>query len=304
LELRREVKLTVVYLDSFLLINFAFNYLILLASAKLAGEMIHKWRFALAALFGSAYAAFTFFPLLQFFLHPIYKISVALFMILISFGRTRRLLRISAIFLAISCVFCGGIFAIEFLKGKSYMNDGIVYSSLDMKGLLMSAVFCYGIMALFFRRAAMHNVGSGELLKVVFRFNGKTVQLTALQDSGNTLQDPVSGQQILVVEGMRLSSLFPAEWEMSREAMEHPIETMERLALKENGIKFRLLPYRAVGVDCGMLLAVRMDSILVQGESFYNQLVALSPTPVSDGGSYSVLIGCRYVPGKAERVGV
>lgn len=296
--------MTVVYLDSFLLINFAFNYLLLLASAKLAGEMIHKLRFALAAIFGAAYAAFTFFPQLQFFLHPIYKVSIALIMILISFGRTRRLLRISAIFLAISCVFCGGILAIEFLKGNSYMHDGIVYSSLDVKGLLMSAIFCYGILALFFRRAAIHNVGSKELVKVLFHFNEKSVELTALQDSGNTLQDPVSGQQILVVEGSRLISLFPDEWEINREAMEHPIEALERLSRKADRVKFRLLPYRAVGVDCGMLLAVRMDCICVQGEAFHNQLVALSPTPLSDGGGYSVLIGCRYMAGKEERVGV
>jgi len=294
--------LTVVYLDSFLLINFVFNYLLLLASAKLGGELIHKWRFALAALIGSIYAAFTFFPPLQFFLHPIYKISAALLMILISFGRTRRLLRISVIFLAISCAFCGGILAIEFLKGNSYMKDGIVYSSLDLKGLLMSAVFCYGILALFFRRAAVHNMNSGELVKVSFEFNGKTVELTALQDSGNTLQDPVTGQQIPVVEGIRLAPLFPTEWNIDRKAMEHPIETIERLAKEANGIKFRLLPYRAVGVDCGMLLAVRMDRILVAGEVLHNQLVALSPTPLSDGGGYSVLIGSRCLAGNIERV--
>lgn len=295
--------MTVVYLDSFLLINFIFNYLLILASAKLGGELIRKWRFAMAALLGAIYAAFSFFPPLQLFLHPIYKLSAALLMILISFGRTRRLLRISVIFLAISCAFCGGIFAIEFLKGNSYMKDGIVYSSLDMKGLLMSAVFCYGIIALFFRRFTVHNMSSGELLKVGFQFNDKTIELTALQDSGNTLQDPVSGQQIPVVEGDRLAPLFPTSWQMNQESIKHPIETLERLAKEVDGVKFRLLPYRAVGVDCGMLLAVRMDCIFIKGEAFEHQLVALSPTPVSDGGGYSVLIGQHYFSGKMERVG-
>jgi stage II sporulation protein GA (sporulation sigma-E factor processing peptidase) len=77
---------------------------------------------------------------------------------------------------------------------------------------------------------------------------------------------------------------------------------IERLAKEANGIKFRLLPYRAVGVDCGMLLAVRMDRILVTGEVLHNQLVALSPTPLSDGGGYSVLIGSRCLAGNKERV--
>lgn len=297
--------MTVVYLDSFLLVNFVLNYLLLIASGKLAGEVLHKWRFALAALFGSVYAAFSFFPILQFSLHPLYKISAALIMILISFGGTRRLLRISAVFLAISCAFCGGIYAIEFLKGSSYLKDGIVYSSLDVKGLLMSAVFCYGVLALFFRRSAIHNVGEAELVPVSFRLLDKTVELTALQDSGNTLQDPVSGQQIIVVEGERLAPLFPRHLGIDPLAMENPIATMERLATVAEGIKFRLLPYRAVGVECGMLLAVRMDYIVINGKEYKNQLTALSPTPLSDGGGYCALIGSRSgTAGKTERMRV
>lgn len=299
-----EGTLTVVYLDSFLLINFTLNYLLLLASGKLAGERIRRWRFALAALFGAVYAAFTFFPTLAFSLHPVYKLTVALLMMLISFGRTRRLLRISAIFLAISCAFCGGIYAIEFLKGSSYMKDGIVYSSLDMKGLLMSAVFCYGVLALFFRRSAIHQVTEGELRKVSFYLNGKVVELTAFQDSGNTLQDPVTGQQIIVVEGIRLERLFPPGLRINQEAIASPIKTMERLGREGSPVKFRLLPYRTVGIDCGMLLAVRVDRIVVEGLEYKNQLVALSPTPLSDGGGYCALMGYRYGVGNAERMRV
>ncbi len=298
------MRVTLVYLDSFLLVNFALNFLLLLASGKLAGESIRKWRYVVAALFGALYAACGFFPALRFSVHPLYKVSVGLLMILIAFGRTRNLLRISVVFLAISCAFSGAIVAIEFLKGSSYMKDGIVYSSLDIKGLLMSAVFCYGVLALFFRRAAVHHMDKRELIKVRFEFKERAVELTALQDSGNTLQDPVNGQQIPVVEGARLGALFSPELQLDRAALENPIETLESLSGREEGVRFRLLPYRAVGVDCGMLLAVRLDCIHLGEECWKNQLVALSPTPVSDGGAYSVLIGCRSASGKGEGVGV
>lgn len=296
--------MTVVYLDTFLLINVIMNFLLLLASGKLAGERIRTWRIFLAASFGAAYAACSFFPGLSFSVHPFYKISVAILMLLISFGRTRSLLRISIIFLAISCSFCGAILGIEWLKGSSYMNDGIVYSSVDVKGLLMSAVFCYGVLSLFFRRAAIHHLQEGELVHVQFELDGRTIELTALQDSGNTLQDPISGQSIPVAEGMCLASLFPPEFSLRREALERPIETIQQWSGLSSRIRFRLLPYRAVGVDCGMLLAVRMDRVILQGECLRNQLVALSPTPVSDGGSYSVLIGVQSKARKGEPVKV
>ena len=53
----------------------------------------------------------------------------------------------------------------------------------------------------------------------------------------------------------------------------------------------RLLPYQAVGVDCGLLLALRLDRVRVGQEDYGSILVAFSPTPLSDGGTYSALIG-------------
>jgi stage II sporulation protein GA (sporulation sigma-E factor processing peptidase) len=285
--------MTIVYLDSFLLINFILNFLLLLACGKLAGEELHKWRFALAALFGAVYAALTFFPALRFFLHPAYKISAAMLMILISFGGSRRLIRISAIFLALSCAFCGGILAIEFLKGASYMKDGMVYSAVDVKGLLMSALFCYGVLALFFRRGMVHHTESRQLVDLTIRHGGHSVQLTALLDSGNTLQDPASGKSVPVVEGEKLKPLFPDDWLVTRESLEQPIRAIERLAEEGKETKLRLLPYRAVGVDCGILLAVKLDQLVIGEKTYQEHLVALSPTPLSDGGGYSALIGYR-----------
>ncbi len=285
--------MTIVYLDSFLLINFILNFLLLLACGKLAGEELHKWRFALAALLGAFYAALTFFPDLRLFLHPVYKISAAMLMILISFGGSRRLIRISAIFLALSCAFCGGILAIEFLKGTSYMKDVVVYSTVDVKGLLMSALFCYGVMALFFRRGMVHHTRNRELVTVTIRHGENSVQLTALLDNGNTLQDPVNGKWVPVVEGEKLRPLFPDDWLLTKESLEQPVKAIERLAEEGRETKLRLLPYRAVGVDCGILLAVKLDQLVIGGKTYQEHLVALSPTPLSDGGGYSALIGCR-----------
>ena len=67
---------------------------------------------------------------------------------------------------------------------------------------------------------------------------------------------------------------------------------MAALARRErDGRRWRLLPYRAVGVDHGLLLAVRVDRAMVGGEDYGPILVALSPTPLSDGGGYHALIG-------------
>ena len=66
---------------------------------------------------------------------------------------------------------------------------------------------------------------------------------------------------------------------------------MERLGTGEWRGRFRLLPYRSVGVDRGLLLALRVDRAVFDGVERGPLLVALSPTPVSDGGGYRALVG-------------
>ncbi len=292
--------MTVLYLDSFLFINLTLNYLLLLGTAKLLGERLLHGRFFLSALLGMVYAGGTVFPQGGFLLHPVYKAGVALIMLLIAFGRSRHILRVCLVFFGIASVFCGAILGIACLKGGAYLRDGAVYSALDIKGLLMSALFCYGVLSLFFRRAGLHHLPQGELLTVCLEVEGRSVRLLGLEDSGNTLQDPVTGQAVPVVEGESVLGLFPKGLRLRPSDLEAPVETLQALAKHPFGKRFRLLPYRAVGVRCGMLLAMRVDVLEVEGQCCLRPLIALSPTPVSDGGAYRVLMG----HGKGERVGL
>ena len=46
-------------------------------------------------------------------------------------------------------------------------------------------------------------------------------------------------------------------------------------------------------MERGLLLALRMDRVQVGEEDRGPMLAALSPTPVSDGGAYRVLVGAE-----------
>ena len=92
----------------------------------------------------------------------------------------------------------------------------------------------------------------------------------------------------MVAQGDKLTRLLPKEL---LEGLERPAETMERFSGDPIGRRMRLLPYRSIGVDCGFLLAVRADRVSVGGREYGGLLVALSPTPVTDGGGYQALFG-------------
>ena len=109
------------------------------------------------------------------------------------------------------------------------------------------------------------------------RFEGREAHIPGWRDSGNDLHDPVTGMAAAVADRRALAALLP-------ELPDDPVAAFEQLRLKGT---FRLLPYRAVGVN-GLLLAFRPDEIEVDGKK-EDLLVALSPTEVGEGGGEIIL---------------
>lgn len=284
--------MTVIYIDTLFLLNALVDYLLLLAAARLAGETLRRWRFALGAALGGLYAVAIFLPGFQFLSALPWRLASAGLMMLVSYGGSGRLLRQGLLFVALTCAFGGGVVAIGLMGGSGLaLGGGVFYSSLDLKMVLLSAAVCYGALTLVFRRIGRHSAASGELVEARLTLMGRSVRLTALVDTGNTLTDPVSGRPAMVAEGESVRDLFPKDRQPAFRDLLDPAGGLTRLGTGEWRSRFRLLPYRAVGVERGLLLAVRADSLELDGQGRGPVLVALSPTAVSDGGGYRALIG-------------
>lgn len=285
--------MTVIYVDTLFLLNGAVDYLLLLAAARLAGEPLNRARFALGAVLGGVYAVAIFLPGLSFLARPLCRLAAAVLMVLLAFWRSRRLLRQVVIFFALSCAFGGGVLAIGLLGGRGLtLSAGVLYSPMDLKIVLLSAAGCYAALSLSLRGAARHAGPGGELRQVRLTLGERQAELTALVDTGNTLTDPASGRCVLVAESECLMPLLPSQVRPSPEELADPAGVLERLEDPWRR-RFCLLPYRSVGVERGLLLAVRLDKVQVGGTDRGPMLAALSPTPVSDGGSYRALIGAE-----------
>lgn len=284
--------MTVIYVDTLFLLNGIIDYLLLLAAARLAGEPLRRLRFGGAAALGGAYAVAIFLPGMEFLASPWCKLASCVLMLLAAYGGSRRLLRQGLIFAALACALGGGVVAIGLMDGQGLsLGRGVFYSSLDLKMVLLSAAVCYVVLTAVFQRVGKHNPLTGELLQAKLRLGERTAEVTALVDTGNTLTDPVSGRPVMVAEGDSVSNLFPEGHRPRTADLMDPAGAMARLGTGEWKGRFRLLPYRAVGVDRGLLLALKVDSLRLGGKERGPLLVALSPTPVSDGGGYRALVG-------------
>lgn len=120
------------------------------------------------------------------------------------------------------------------------------------------------------------------IVPITICYGGKVAQLQALRDNGNLLTDPVTGESVLIVSpwvGWKLLNLTAGQ-------LLHPVETME--SVKLTGL--RLIPYTAVGQSGGLLLAMRFDDVILDGQR-HPQIVAFSPNPIGDGKRFEALAG-------------
>ncbi len=276
--------MTVVYVDLLFLMNLIANYLLLLGAGRMAGTVLVRWRIGLGAVVGAIYAVLIFVPGFGWLAQWPCRVACGIGMAAIAYAREKQLLRVAVLFFGAAASLAGTVMALEMLGGYGLtLEHGVFYSRFDLRLLLLTFVACYFVLSLFFQRMGRHS--GGELIKLEMTLEGGKVVLSALHDTGHTLTDPTTNRPVVVAYWGSLTGYLPSWADPS-----HPIESMKRShAQGARGV--RLVPYRAVGVECGMLLAVRTKSVKADGRELGALLVALSPTPVDDGGGYQALIG-------------
>lgn len=283
--------MTVVYIDSVFVLNAVMDYLLLLSAARLAGLPLRRRRYFLAALAGGAYAAAVFFPGCGFLAAMPVKLAAGVLLGLIAYGGEERLLRLLLLFFSVSCGMAGCVLGLGLLAGSGVpVINGVFYTNVDAKVLLIASAAAYIILSVVFRAAAKHGA-EGKLLPVRVCIEGRTVELTALWDSGNGLQEPGGSRSVLVVSPGGLDFVLPKEARrlLALKPLQAPEELLEPLREAAPSLRPRLLPYHAVGTPGGLLLAVRTEWTEVAGVRYPGLTAALSPTALGTG--YTALWG-------------
>ena len=283
--------MTVVYIDSVFVLNTLMDYLLCLVTARLAGIPLRRRRYLLAALAGGGYAVAVFLPGCGFLAAAPVKLAVGVCVTLIAYGGEEHLARLTLLLFALSCDLAGCVMALGVLAGSAVpMVNGIFYTDVDTKVLLIAAGSADLVLTVVFRAAARHNI-EGEVLTVRICMEGKTIKLAALRDNGNSLREPMGGRPVLVLAYGALDTVLPRPVRqiLTRDRLGRPTELLEPLMAAMPGLRPRLLPYHAVGTDSGFLLVIRTDWVEVGGICYQGAPVALAPSALGSG--YAALWG-------------
>ncbi len=274
----------VVYVDMAFLLNCIADAGALYVTGLLSGLPIRWRRVLAAAALGGTYGALCVLPGWRWAAGALPQLAAAAALVRLAFGRGEMLLRRLLLFVLLSCAMAGALVA-----GGRLLREGGpgALAALDWRMFFLAGGVCFAVLSVVFRGGARHGA-AGQLCGCVLERGGRTASVTALLDTGNTLTDGLSGQPVLTVHWAALEPLWTEEERgvLARLEAEGAAGCLERL-----GGGFRLLPYQAVGVRSGLLLCFRADRAALGGRELGPITVALSPTPVSDGGGYAALWG-------------
>ena len=261
--------MNVIYADSLFALSVFTDYLLCLVTARFCSLRLRRWRYLAAALLGGVYAVAVFLPGMAWLAHPLCELCAAGFMGLVAFGGEEKLFRCLAAFLAVSASFGGAAWAVALRQGSR--------PAPDLRLLIGVFVGSYALLTLLSftrqRRARQHRVD------VTLTLAGRRADFTALEDSGNCLADPITGNAVMLAAPAALSPLFPGEAALLALP---PVELLERAA-EIPGLRgrFRLLQCSSVGGPA-LLAAFRPERVTVDGEA-RTLLVAVSESAAGDG---------------------
>lgn len=277
----------VIYLDQVMLLNGLLDYLLLVACGSVTATPLCRRRIFLAAVLGGGYAAASLLPGFRFLGNLLWQLLFAAAMCLVAFGPGRGILRRSVVLMLLAAAFSGIVLVLtELFAAPASLVGTRVYYPVSLSVLVLTAGGAFSLMKWGLGRLTHQG---GDVEEVTVRLGGNTAEFTALRDTGNTLRDPISGCPVLVADGALLRRLLP-EGHIKEEELRQPAALMERLNRAYPALRPRLVPYKTVGVERGMLLAVRPEEVRIGGKR-EAMLMAFSPVSVSDGGGYEALLG-------------
>lgn len=248
------------YIDVLILLNFAVDFLLIIATNRLCGYRGGFKRPLLAAALGGIYGGVCVLPGLSVLGCFIGRGACLCVMSWIAFGFHRGTLRRTVLFIFLTMALGG----IALGVGRS-----------SFWGILLCAAAVVFMCLIGFQGKA-----GAEYIPVTIRHGTQQLRFVALRDTGNTLADPISGQQVLVASsgiGMRLLGVSAGE-------LKDPVMAVGKIS------GARLIPYHSVGTEGGLLLARRFEDVTI-GSWHGSCLVAFVPHELGKGEPYDALTG-------------
>jgi len=266
--------LTVIYADTFFIINFAADYLILIVSSGLFGRKIKVARAVFASSLGSLYAIAATYFCIGKVIGILLNIIVSVVMCRICTGKCtfKTLFRYLCTFYIVSFISGGVLTALSNLlvSVSSRVDRSVPFPVL----LLVSSAMCFVFM---FTGKKLASGFRATKIEAEIRMNGVTEKVCLVCDTGNVAVDPYNGKYVIIVRKKCLDRMLCSENVSIEKALENGYE--------QNSVKLRLIPIKTA-VGEGLMTAFSPEKLFLINEIGKTEIDASVAIDTSEENDY------------------
>lgn len=280
-----------VYADLTFLINLIMDFIILWATARLAGTGVVVPRLTLAAILGAIYSVIYLYPSMGVWYSFPAKILFSCLILIIGLAPKNwpQFKKALLYFYAISFAVAGASIAVSYLVTAP--NQGFRFSCL---WLLAGAGFAI-LLGIYGEKHLLRRIVP-DLLKfgVELRFGSSSCNGQGFLDTGNGLRDPLTNRPVVVAEYELIRKCLPEDFREVLDVSRNENDMLDGLSRSSWANRLRIIPFSSIGRRNGILVGIRADAILVNtgrdDVSHSNVVVGIYREKLSQDGSYQMLI--------------
>ena len=194
-----------IYIDLVLLLNFGFDFLLLLSVSLILRRNVPIYKLLIGAFIGSisVLTLFTHINSIELFL---LKIIISILMVITSFKfKTIKYTIKNLLYLYISSIVLGGGLYLLNIE-LTYQNQGIIFYKNKMSiNFIILVILAPIIIYIYIKECKNLKNNYSNYHQVKIKIKNKTINCTGFLDTGNKLKDPYKKRPIILINNNYLS---------------------------------------------------------------------------------------------------
>mgnify|MGYP004702064591 CR=1 FL=1 len=266
-----------IYIDLLWLQNFVMNSLLLFTTSKCARSKTGVLRLLLSASIGAFYAVAAILFDTSMLQSVFVRLLISIVMLIAAFGwlDIKKFLKLTVLFYGVTFLFAGTGFGLYYLlEAESILSGDITTGDYPLYLLVIASFVAIAIFRFIWSVTRIKASDCESLYKIEVCFDGSTISMEALLDTGNMLIDPLSRYPVIVVEyeGIK-EALLPEIKLLFEQSLDNNFEAITRIMAASSWIgRFRIIPFSALEKKDGMLIGFKPDKVRVLMSNIWHEI--------------------------------
>ena len=291
-----------IYLDIVFIENVLINYIILMATAIISKNKIRYILFLMSASLGGLYSILNYIVDMSLIENIIFKLILSCVMIQIGFNKLnlKKFFKTLVMFYLTSFTFGGASFMLLFLVNPESIiyENGHFIGTYPIKVAIVGGIVGFIIIYLVSKLIKNRLTSNNLLCELEIFYNGKNKRMKTLIDTGNLLKEPISKEDVIIVEKESLKEFIDEKVFIEIQNIMNG-NLLGEVSEEIYKYKFKVIPFASLGNENGVLIGFKPDYIKIYSPEDdvvkNNVLIGIYEGKLSKSNLYTSLVGLNIL---------